>query len=176
MDFLTQWWGVKDEITPLEVILRGATMFVILLVLLRFTGMRPFSKGSVFDNVMIILLMIILLGAVLGRGVVGGTPFFSALIGGIVLLLIHKFISRLTFYNKWAGRHIKGNAVVLFQNGQFLVENMKECDMTENDIFEELRLSLHKNELDVIDKVYMERSGKISFVLKQGMNFGSPDE
>jgi len=171
MEFLTQWWGVKDEITPLEVILRGATMFVVLLVLLRFTGMRPFSKGSVFDNVIIILL-----GAVLGRGVVGGTPFFSALIGGIVLLLIHKFISRLTFYNKWAGRHIKGNPIVLFQNGEFLLENMKECDMTENDIFEELRLSLHKNELGDIDKVFMERSGKISFVLKKGISLGSSEE
>jgi uncharacterized membrane protein YcaP (DUF421 family) len=171
MDFLTQWWGVRDEITPLEVILRGSSMFVVLLVLLRFTGMRPFSKGSVFDNVIIILL-----GAVLGRGVVGGTPFFSALIGGIVLLLIHKFISRLTFYNKWAGRHIKGNATILFQNGQFLFDKMKECDITENDIFEELRLSLHKDELDVIDKVYMERSGKISFVLKEGINPVSSEE
>src|SRR3989337_567483 len=91
MEFLVEWWGVKDDISPLEVIARGLAMFVAMLVLLRFTGMRSFSKGSVFDNVIIILL-----GAVLGRGVVGGTPFFSALIGGIALLLIHKFISRLT--------------------------------------------------------------------------------
>lgn len=165
MDFLTQWWGVKDNITPFEVILRGATMFIVLLVLLRSTGMRPFGKGSVFDNVIIILL-----GSVLGRGVVGGTPFFSALIGGIVLLLIHKFISRLTFYNKWAGRHIKGNAVALFEKGKFLVENMKDCDITENDILEELRLNLHKNKLDEIEYVFMERSGKISFILEKGID------
>ena len=161
MDFLVEWWGVEDEISPLEVIARGTTMFVIMLVLLRYTGMRSFSKGSVFDNVIIILL-----GAVLGRGVVGGTPFFSALIGGIVLLLIHKFISRLTFYNKWAGKHIKGNPILLFKDGNFLYDNMKDCDITEHDICEELRLSMHKKEFDTVAEVFMERSGKLSFILK----------
>lgn len=166
-----EWWGVKNEISPLEVIARGTTMFVIMLVLLRFTGMRSFSKGSVFDNVIIILL-----GAVLGRGVVGGTPFFSALIGGVVLLLVHKFISRLTFYNKWAGRHIKGNPVILFKEGKFLEDNMRDSDITEHDIYEELRLSLHQKTMELVDEVYMERSGKISFILKNGVQLTSNNE
>lgn len=161
MDFLTEWWGEKNNITPWEVSARGAVMFALLLVLIRFTGMRSFSKGSVFDNVIIILL-----GAVLGRGVVGGTPFFSALIGGIVLLLIHKFISRLTFYNKRAGRRIKGNPVLLFKEGEFLYQNMKESDITEHDIYEELRLSLHRKEMTDVREVFMERSGKLSFILR----------
>lgn len=161
MEFLTEWWGVEDNITPLELAARGMAMFAILLVLIRFTGMRSFSKGSVFDNIMIILL-----GAVLGRGVVGGTPFFSALFGGIVLLLIHKFISRLTFYNKWAGRQIKGNPILLYKEGEFFYENMKESDITEHDIYEELRLSLHRKELNDVREVYMERSGKLSFILR----------
>lgn len=159
MDFLIEWWGQKDNITSLEVIARGAVMFAIMLVLLRFTGMRSFVKGSVFDNVIIILL-----GAVLGRGVVGGTPFFSALAGGIALLLIHKFISRLTFYNKWAGRQLKGEPTLLFANGNFLYDKMKESDITEHDIMEELRLSCHCKTMDGIHEVYMERSGKISFI------------
>lgn len=162
MDFLTEWWGIVDNISPLEVAARATAMFVIMLVLLRFTGMRSFSKGSVFDNVIIILL-----GAVLGRGVVGGTPFFSALIGGIVLLIIHKFISKLTFYNKWAGRHIKGQPTLLYENGKFLYNNMKECDITEHDILEELRINCRCKHLDGFAEVYMERSGKISFIKKQ---------
>ena len=123
--------------------------------------MRSFAKGSVFDNVIIILL-----GAVLGRGVVGGTPFFSALAGGIVLLLIHKSISRLTFYNKWAGRQLKGNPTLLFKDGDFLYDNMKECDITEHDILEELRLNCQCKSFDGIYEVYMERSGKFSFIKK----------
>lgn len=164
MEFLVEWWGAKDEISPLEVAARGLAMFAILLVLLRFTGMRSFSKGSVFDNVIIILL-----GAVLGRGVVGGTPFLSAVIGGIVLLLFHKFISRLTFYNKWAGRHIKGNPVLLYRRGEFLFDHMKECDITEHDLYEELRLTLHQKDLDCVTEIYMERSGKISFIVDEKM-------
>jgi len=161
MDNLTEWWGYKDNITPLEVAARALVMFAIMLLLLRFTGMRSFSKGSVFDN-----LIIILLGAVLGRGVVGGTPFFSALGGGIALLLVHKLISRLTFYNKWAGRQLKGTPTVLFSEGKFLYDNMKECDISEHDILEELRLSCQCKNLDGFAEVYMERSGKISFIKK----------
>lgn len=161
MEFLTEWWGVKDNISPAEVAARSAAMFAFMLILIRLSGMRSFSKGSVFDNVIIILL-----GAVLGRGVVGGTPFFSALIGGIVLMLIHKLISKLTFYNKWAGRQIKGNPVLLYKDGAFLQKHMEECDITEHDIFEELRLSCHSNDLGNFAEVYMERSGKISFILK----------
>lgn len=162
MDFLVEWWPEKTNISPWEVIARSAAMFAILLLLLRFTGMRSFSKGSVFDNVIIILL-----GAVLGRGVVGGSPFFSALLGGVALLLIHKFISRLTFYNKWAGRQIKGQPTLLFKNGEFLLENMKYCDITKNDIMEELRLNQCTKTLEEFDEVYMERSGKISFIKKR---------
>ena len=159
MDNLTEWWGYKDNISPLEVAARALVMFAIMLLLLRFTGMRSFSKGSVFDN-----LIIILLGAVLGRGVVGGTPFFSALGGGIALLLVHKLISRLTFYNKWAGRQLKGTPTVLYSDGKFLYDNMKECDISEHDILEELRLSCQCKSLDGFAEVYMERSGKISFI------------
>jgi uncharacterized membrane protein YcaP (DUF421 family) len=161
MEFLTEWWGVKNDISPLEVAARGAVMFAVMLLLLRFTGMRSFSKGSVFDN-----LIIILLGAVLGRGIVGGTPFFSALAGGIALLFIHKFISRLTFYNKWAGRQLKGNPTLLYKESKFMFDNMKDCDITEHDILEELRLELHTSTLDNIAEVYMERSGKLSFITK----------
>lgn len=162
MEFLTEIWGSRDHIGPLEVMERGTVMFVVMMVLLRITGMRSFSKGSVFDN-----LMIILLGAILGRGVVGGTPFFSALFGGVWLVLIHKFISQLTFFSRDAGRYIKGEPVLLFKEGTYFRDQMRRCDMTENDIYEELRVNLHLNSMDSVTEVYMERSGKISFVLKE---------
>jgi hypothetical protein len=41
-------------------------------VLCTLSGMRPFGKGNAFDNIIIILL------GCLSRGVVGATPFFSA--------------------------------------------------------------------------------------------------
>lgn len=157
---LTSWWGLKEEISPLEISLRAAAMFGIMLIMLRFAGMRSFGMGSVFDNVIIILL-----GSVLGRGVVGATPFFSALAAGVVMLVIHKFLSKLTFFNKWAGRKIKGEPTLLYK-GDFLLENMKQADITHHDILEELRTTMHTNKMDDIDEVYMERSGKLSFIGK----------
>ncbi|MDQ6608361.1 MAG: hypothetical protein M3Y85_00875 [Bacteroidota bacterium] len=67
-------WGVNEKIGPLEIAERSVVMFLCVLILLRFTGMRPFGKGDTFDDVLTILL-----GAVVARGIAGAAPFISAL-------------------------------------------------------------------------------------------------
>lgn len=159
MDFLINWWGEKDGIGAGETVLRGIAMFVFFLAVIRFTGMRSFSKGSVFDN-----LVIILLGAVLGRGITGGTPFFSALLSGLAIVIVHKLIARITFHSQWAGRRLKGTATILYHDGKFLYEAMKKSDITQHDIMEELRITCQCKTLDDYCEVRMERSGKLSFI------------
>ncbi|MGE5521575.1 MAG: DUF421 domain-containing protein [Candidatus Dadabacteria bacterium] len=163
MDFVIDWWGIKDNIGILEISARSIVMFLILLVLLRFSGMRPFGKGNSFDTIITILL-----GAVVARGIVGATPFFSTVAAGIVMILVHKLLSKLTFYNKVIGRKLKGKHHLLYENGNFLRENLKRSSITEHDIYEELRLTTQLNSLDKIDQVYIERSGEISFIKKEG--------
>jgi uncharacterized membrane protein YcaP (DUF421 family) len=47
MEFLNEWWGINENITPLEIAARSAVMFIIALLLIRMAGMRPFGKGKV---------------------------------------------------------------------------------------------------------------------------------
>ncbi len=72
MKFMNEWWGVNENISPLEIAARSAVMFLIALLLMRMAGMRPFGKGEPFDNIITFLI-----GGILSRGVVGATPFFS---------------------------------------------------------------------------------------------------
>jgi uncharacterized membrane protein YcaP (DUF421 family) len=85
----------------------------------------------------------------------------------IVIILVHKLFAKLSIYNKWFGAKVKGERVLLYHNGAFLPRNMERVNITEHDILEDLRLEVQMSDLKKIEEVYMERTGKISFVKKQ---------
>lgn len=158
---LRQIWGTHEEISLLECAARAAVMFVLMIIMIRLSGMRSFGKGDVFDNILTILL-----GAVLARGIVGATPFLSALAGGITIMVIHNLLSNLSFYYHWIGRAVKGKCMLLYKDGELNRKNMSIANISEHDIFEQLRLTLNTNSLDEVEEIYFERTGKVSFVKK----------
>src|SRR6478672_1075121 len=89
MKFMNDWWGINENIAPLEIAARSAVMFIIALLLIRMAGMRPFGKGEGFDKIITFLI-----GSILSRGVVVATPFFSTVVSMIVIILIHKTLSK----------------------------------------------------------------------------------
>ena len=162
MKFMNEWWGINENISPLEIAARSAIMFLIALLLMRIAGMRPFGKGEPFDNIITFLI-----GGILSRGVVGATPFFSTVFSMIVIIAIHKILARLSVYNKWFGAVVKGEKILLYRDGMFMKKNMNRVNITEHDILEDLRLEVQLGSLDKIQEVYMERTGEISFVKKE---------
>ncbi len=162
MKFLNDWWGINENISPMEIAARAAVMFLIALLLMRIGGMRPFGKGEPFDNIITFLI-----GGILSRGVVGATPFFSTVAATIVILLVHKLLAKLSIYNKWIGEKVKGKRILLYKNGNFIRKNMERVCITEHDILEDLHLEVQLGSLEKIEEAYMERSGKISFVRKE---------
>jgi len=161
MKFMNAWWGINENISPLEIAARSAVMFVVALLLLRIAGMRPFGKGESFDRIITFLI-----GAILSRGVVGATPFFSTIMSMIMILFIHRILSVFSLYNKWFGEKIKGKNIMLFNNGEFLEENLKSTSITHEDIMEELRMKCQTDSLEQISIVLMERTGELSFIKK----------
>lgn len=162
MEFLNHWWGIKEDIGPLEIAARSAVMFLIALMLLRISGMRPFGKGNGVDTIISFLI-----GAILSRGVVGATPFISTVVSAIVILFIHNMVTKLCVRNEWIERIIKGRRYTLYKSGSFIKHNMSRADVSEKDIYEELRIQCQMNLLDKIEEVNMERTGEISFVKKE---------
>ena len=163
MKFLNDWWGINENISPLEIAARSAVMFIAALLLIRLAGMRPFGKGEPFDQIIAFLI-----GGILSRGVVAATPFVPTIVSMIVIILVHKLFAKLSIYNKWFGAKVKGEKVLLYRDGTFLKDNMHRVNITEHDIMEDLRLEVQLGNLDKIQEAYMERTGKISFVKKDG--------
>lgn len=162
MEFLNDWWGIKENISPLELGARAAVMFLVCLVLLRLAGMRPIGKESTLDTIITFLI-----GGILSRGVVGATPFFSCIAGAIVILALNKALATLSVKSKKFEKLVKGGTVSLYKNGQFLYDNMNRTEITEKDVYEELRVECQLNSLERIDEVVLEKRGKLSFVKKE---------
>jgi uncharacterized membrane protein YcaP (DUF421 family) len=159
MEFLNQWWGINENITPLEISERSAVMFLIALILIRISGMRPFGKGNGVDTIITFLI-----GAILSRGIVGATPFFSTVISVIVILIIHKIMTKFSLFNPEIEKVIKGESYLLYSQKEFNHDNMRKANVSKKDIYEELRIQTNASTLDKVSEIYMERTGGLSFI------------
>jgi uncharacterized membrane protein YcaP (DUF421 family) len=139
-------------------------MFFIALALIRFGGMRIFGKKTAFDNVLSIML-----GAILARGVIGATPFFSTAVACAVMIIIHKVLAFLALKYVWVGKIVKGIHRPLYKDGEFNRRNMKITAISKDDIMEGVRMQINSNTLDVVEEVFIEKNGQVSVVRKQKM-------
>jgi uncharacterized membrane protein YcaP (DUF421 family) len=162
MEYLNHWWGIKDDISILEISERAAVAFFVALILVRLSSMRPFGKGNAYD-----VIVTFLIGGILSRGVVGATPFWSSVAGAVIVMLVHKLIGRIAFLSGPMDKFINGEKVLLYKNGNLHYQNMKTLDITESNIYEELRRQLRQNSLEKVKEIYMEKTGEMSFIIME---------
>ena len=162
MDNLYFLVGEGNDLNALQMSVRAFIMFFITLVLIRLGGMRIFGKKSSFDTIIIIML-----GAILSRGVVGASPFFSTIAASAVMILVHRILAWITVKNERMGKLLKGEHIVLYKEGNLLWNNMVKASMSKDDLLESLRLETRKNSLEEIEMAIMETNGRISFIEKK---------
>ena len=163
MDF-NHLFGTDGNLGPLQMGFRAFVMFFITLILIRIGGMRIFGKKSAFDNIIIIML-----GAVLARGVVGASPFFSTVIAATVMVIIHRVLAILSMKFIWIGKIVKGIHRTLYEDGEMKNRNMALVSISKDDLMEAVRLQINKNSLDVVDIITIEKSGELSVIEKEGV-------
>jgi uncharacterized membrane protein YcaP (DUF421 family) len=117
------------------------------------------------DNVLTILL-----GAILSRAVTGASPFFPTILAGALIVVLYKICSWLSVYSHAFGKLVKGEEKTIYVDGKLLKESMKKCMVTEKDLHEELRINVNLDSFEKIDRIYLERNGEISVVLKEKKN------
>jgi uncharacterized membrane protein YcaP (DUF421 family) len=162
MDTIQFLFGEGEELNMLQMSMRAFVMFCIMLLLVRFTGRRAFAKKSSFDNIIVIML-----GAVLARGVVGASPFWSTVAASVVMVIMHWIIAWLAVKNRIIERLIKGNYIRLYDNDKFVDNNLAKTGISKNDLHESLRLETKNDTLENIETAFLETNGRISFILKQ---------
>lgn len=156
---LIMLFGQGTDLTTLQISLRTVVVFMVCLVLIRIAGRRSFGMRMAFDNVLLILL-----GAILSRAVVGASPFIPTIAAATVIAVLHRVAGLLAYYFKTFGKVIKGDSLKLYEHGKVNEKNMRYCMVTMNDLITNVRTIMHEDSFAGVDEIYMERDGQISII------------
>lgn len=154
-------FGSGESLGAFQMAARAFVMFFIALLLIRIGGMRIFGKKTAFDNILVIML-----GAILSRGVVGASPFFSTVAAAGAMVFIHKILAWLAMKHIWVGKIVKGYRHALYKNGEIDHKNLRKTSISEDDLMEGVRVEIHSDTLENVKEVFMEKTGQISVVKK----------
>ena len=152
-------FGSGENLTALQMAARAFVMFFIALLLIRVGGMRIFGKKTAFDNILVIML-----GAILSRGIVGSSPFFSTVAACAAMVLIHKILGWLAMNHAWVGKIVKGYRHSLYDDGKINYKNLRKTSISEDDLMEGVRQEINSDSLQKVKQIFIEKTGEISVV------------
>lgn len=162
METLTNVLGLGLEPRDLgtgQVCLRAVIIFLAALVIVRLGHKRFLSRMTAFDAVLGFIL-----ASALARAINGSAPFFPTMVACLVLVLLHRIFSAISFYSEGFGKLVKGESALLLQNGQPDHKKMRSHKISETDLLEEARLNGKVERLDKVQSAVLERNGKISVI------------
>ena len=152
--------GAKPEdLTFVQISLRGAIVFIATLIMIRLGHKRSLSRKTAFDAVLLVIL-----ASVLSRAINGSAAFFATLGGGLVLVLLHRLLAFIAYHSHWFGTLIKGQPDVIVEDGDLVLSAMRRNHISSHDLEEDLRLGAHLENTSKIRTARVERSGDISFI------------
>lgn len=153
--------GTGTDLSVSQMTVRGIIVFTLALLMLRIAGRRSFGVGNPFDHVVTILL-----GAILSKAVTGSSPFVPTLVTSACLVVLHRGLAWVVFRFPRISRVVQGEKILLYGNGKFIMENHKKALVQKEDIFQGVRKTVQTENMDLIDKVYMERNGEVCAIKK----------
>jgi uncharacterized membrane protein YcaP (DUF421 family) len=151
-----------NELTLLQITLRGVIVFISALVMVRLSDRRSLTKKNPFDQ-----MLIVILASSLARAVNGSAAFFGTIGGAAIIVLLHRLLALVSCRWPAVATIIKGKPYVLLQNGKLEHAAMHRLHIGSSDIEEDLRLSAKKEDLEAVKVARLEASGDMSFILRE---------
>lgn len=152
-------FGVGKELSWYQMCTRAALIFVATWLMLRVAGRRTFAQKTAFD-----LCMMLLLGAILSRAVVGASPMVGTLAAAAVLVSMHRAVSMLSAAWPAFDRIVGGRAIPLVQGGEENRNARKRAMLSNEDLDANARVLMHASGWERQWDVVLERDGQISFI------------
>ena len=147
------------DLTALQMVLRTVVIYSFTLAIVRLGSKRFLSQATAFDTVIGIML-----GSVMSRAIDGSAPLFLTLLAGTALVGVHWLMATLALRLDWFGTLVKGNAILLIEDGEIQPEGMRRARLSEHDLKQALRMQNDHTDPSKIKTAYLERSGKISVI------------
>lgn len=148
-----------SDLGPLLVIPRTVIVFLMAILYVRVAKKRFIAQASAMD-----LVMAIIFGSLLSRAINGGATLLSSLSGGLVLVVLQRILAHFSCASRPFARLVKGTYEVLVREGVMDREMMRRHDISEDDLYSEMRINGMTGELADVELAVLERSGRISVV------------
>jgi uncharacterized membrane protein YcaP (DUF421 family) len=144
----------------MESVIRGAVVYVFLLLVFRISGKRTLSEATAFDLVLLLIISETTQQAMVDgdHSMMNAAILILTLVGlDIILSVLKRSIPALDPL-------LDGSAVILIRNGEVLQQRLDRERVDLNDILEAARLQRGLQDISQIELAVLERSGKISVV------------
>ena len=155
-DLVTTLFGDGTELNPLQMALRAAAVFVLTLAMIRIAGRRSLGQHRTFDTCTIVLI-----GAVLSRGVVGASPFWSTMAAGATIVLLHRLVAVASLHWAWFEALVSGDKRELVRDRRRDQDEMRKGLITDRDLDEAVRKK-SGDEASPLERAVLERDGSIT--------------
>lgn len=148
----------------MDLVVRAAVIFAALWIIMRAAGNRQFSELTAFDAVLIIVI-----AEVTGNSLSGNDYSLTASIVVITTLVGLDLVTsalkrRFPRFEKVA----EGVPIVLVQNGQFILRNLRRERVSEDDVLSAARVNQGIEHVDDIRYAVLETDGEISIIPRKG--------
>lgn len=148
-----------DDPSAWQTILRAIVVYGGALLLVRLGEKRFLGKSTAFDMVVAIML-----GSVVSRGITGSAPLGVSLVGGATLVAVHWLAAALAFRSDRLGNLLKGTSRLLITEGELQWNAMRKSNITRQDLMVGLRNAVNTDDVGNISRAYLERSGDITAI------------
>jgi uncharacterized membrane protein YcaP (DUF421 family) len=162
METITLLFGEGKDLNVLQMCLRGVIFFLFALLLIRISGRRSFGLRTPLDNIIAMSL-----GAIISRAVVGASPVLQVAAASLVIVIMHRGFGWLIVRHPKLARLIEGDKIPLYRNGKIERQHLSRGLVSEEEMMQGVRKSAMTDNLDKVDKIYLERNGEISAVMKE---------
>jgi uncharacterized membrane protein YcaP (DUF421 family) len=142
-----------------DIVLRAAVVFFVLLVVMRSVGRRELNTMEPFD-----VILLVVIGDLVQQGV---TQSDYSMTGAVTVIATITLLTVTTSYLSFRFRRLRpvleGEPVVLLENGRPIERNLRR----ERISLEELRAAAREHQLASLERVHLailETNGRISFI------------
>jgi len=141
-------------------VLRGAAVYIFLLIIFRIMGKRSLSDTTTFDFILLLIISEVTQQALVGED----NSITAAFILIVTLVSLDLSLSFLKDKFKPFGKFIEGPPLVVVDKGKPLKQRMKKSRVDNEDIMEAARLNFGLERMEQIKYAVLEKDGSISII------------
>jgi uncharacterized membrane protein YcaP (DUF421 family) len=150
--------------TLLEIVLRAAIIYLVVLVGIRLAGKREVGQMTPFDLVLLLLIANAVQNAMTGPD----TSLTGGIVAAATLLIMNAIITLLVWRQRKFRHLVEGTPTILIHSGKALTKNLDKERVT----LEELQQALREHgvgDIEEVSQAVLEIDGSISVLRKDEM-------